>query len=131
MRSFKSVASTCIERITELLRLEEIEAPLQRVFLKVDPTTIEPWRGIMENNTPGKLPPGAPVLILQGTADDLVRPKVSQQFADHLCAGGAVVEMRWLEGVSHAFAGYDGADTAVRWMEDRFHGRPATNGCKR
>lgn len=131
MRTFEAVARTCIERITELLRLQEIEAPLQRAFLKVDPTTIEPWRGIMHKNTPGQAPAGAPVLILQGTADDLVRPQITQQFADHLCAGGAVVEMKWLEGVSHSFAGYDGADTAVRWMADRFHGHPAPNGCKR
>jgi alpha-beta hydrolase superfamily lysophospholipase len=129
-RTFEAVARSCIERITELLRLQEIEAPLQRRFLKVDPTAIEPWRGIMQKNTPGQAPAGAPVLILQGTADDLVRPQVTRQFADHLCAQGTVVDLIWLEGASHAFAGYDGADTAVRWMADRFHGRPAPNGCK-
>jgi acetyl esterase/lipase len=131
MHTFESVAKTCIERITELLHLQEIEAPLQRVFLKVDPTTIEPWRGIMEKNTPGQAPAGAPVLILQGTADDLVRPQITKQFAEKLCAAGAVVDLVWLDDVSHAFAGYDGASTAVSWMADRFHGRPAPNGCKR
>jgi acetyl esterase/lipase len=131
MQTFEAVAKTCIERITELLRLQEIEAPLQRAFLKVDPTTIEPWRGIMEKNTPGQAAAGAPVLILQGTADDLVRPQITKQFAEKLCAAGAVVDLVWLDGVSHAFAGYDGAFTAVSWMADRFHGRPAPNGCKR
>jgi alpha-beta hydrolase superfamily lysophospholipase len=131
MHTFEAVAKTCIERITELLRLQEIEAPLQRAFLKVDPTTIEPWRGIMEKNTPGQAPAGAPVLILQGTADDLVRPQITKQFAEKLCAAGAVVDLVWLDGVSHTFAGYDGAYTAVSWMADRFHGRPAPNGCKR
>jgi alpha-beta hydrolase superfamily lysophospholipase len=131
MRTYKAVAASCIERITELLRLQDIEAPLQRTFLKVDPTKIEPWRGIMQTNTPGQAPPGAPVLILQGTADDLVRPTVTEQFANHLCGRGAVVDMQWLEGVGHAYAGYEGADTAVTWMADRFHGRPAPNGCRR
>ena len=120
---------TCIERITELLQLEEIEAPLQREFLKVDPTTIEPWRGIMDKNTPGKRRPVRRCFIVQGTADELVRPQITKQFADHLCEAGAVVEMKWLEGVSHAFAGYDGADSAVAWMADRFRGHPAPNGC--
>lgn len=128
-RSFEAVARTCIERITELLRLQDVEAPLQRAFLKVDPTTIEPWRGIMERNTPGQAPPGAPVLILQGTADDLVRPPITKQFANRLCEAGAVVDMVWLEGVSHTFAGYDGAPAAVNWMADRFAGRRAPNGC--
>ena len=128
-RAYESVAKSCIERITELLKLQEIEAPLQRDFLKVDPTTVEPWRGIMEKNTPGQAPAGAPVLIVQGTADDLVRPQITKQFANRLCEAGAVVEMRWLEGASHAFAGYDGAYAAVNWMADRFAGRPAPNGC--
>ena len=92
------MARTCIEKITELLRLQEIEAPLQRAFLKVDPTTIEPWRGIMEKNTPGQAPAGAPVFIVQGTADDLVRPQITKQFADRLCEAGAVVEMRMAGG---------------------------------
>jgi acetyl esterase/lipase len=127
--AYKSVAQSCIEKITELLRLQEVEAPLQRAFLKVDPTTVEPWRGIMEKNTPGQQPAGAPVFILQGTADDLVRPQITKQFATRLCEAGAVVEMRWLEGVSHAFAGYDGAYAAVNWMADRFAGQPAPNGC--
>lgn len=128
-RAYESVAKSCIEKITELLRLQEIEAPLQRAFLKADPTTVEPWRGIMEKNTPGQQPAGAPVFIVQGTADDLVRPQITKQFANRLCEAGAVVEMRWLEGVSHAFAGYDGAYAAVNWMADRFVGRPASNGC--
>jgi alpha-beta hydrolase superfamily lysophospholipase len=80
---------------------------------------------------PGQAPAGAPVLILQGTADDLVRPQITKQFAEKLCAAGAVVDLVWLDGVSHAFAGYDGANTAVSGMADRFHGRPAPNGCKR
>jgi acetyl esterase/lipase len=128
-RTYEAVARSCIERITELLRLEEIEAPLQHAFLKVDPTTIEPWRGIMQKNTPGQAPAGAPVLLLQGTADDLVRPQITKQFANRLCEAGAVVEMKWLEGVSHGFAGYDGAGTAVAWMADRFRGHAAPNGC--
>jgi alpha-beta hydrolase superfamily lysophospholipase len=131
MPPFEAVAKTCIERITELLRLQDIEAPLQRAFLKVDPTTIEPWRGIMEKNTPGQAPAGAPVLILQGTADDLVRPQITRQYAEKLCAAGATVELVWLDGVSHTYAGYDGAHTAVAWIRDRFQGRPAPDGCQR
>jgi acetyl esterase/lipase len=123
------VAHSCIERITELLNLQEIEQPLQRKFLKTDPTKLEPWRSIMEKNTPGQMPAGAPVLILQGTADDLVRPQITRRFANHLCSQGAVVEMEWLEGVSHSFAGYEGADRAVNWMANRFRGVPARNAC--
>lgn len=130
-RTFEAVARSCIERISELLRLEQIAQPLQHEFLKVDPTTTEPWAGIMQNNSPGKKPAGAPVFIAQGTADTLVLPKITLQFADRLCKAGTVVEMKMLEGVSHGFAGYGSADEAVAWMADRFRGHPAPNGCGR
>lgn len=131
MSAYEAVAKSCIQSIAEMLRLEQIEQPLQRQFLKVDPTTIEPWRGIMEKNSPGKAPAGAPVFIAQGTADVTVRPAITLQFADHLCKAGTPVVMKMMQGVSHSFAGYDSAHEAVAWMADRFHGQPAPNGCGR
>jgi acetyl esterase/lipase len=131
MRTFEAVARSCIERISELINLEQIAQPLQHEFLKIDPTTTQPWAGIMQTNSPGQKPAGAPVFIAQGTADELVRPKITLQFADRLCKAGTPVEMKMLEGVSHSFAGYDSADEAVAWMADRFRGHPAPNGCGR
>jgi fermentation-respiration switch protein FrsA (DUF1100 family) len=63
---FELVASSCIQSIAELLKLSQVEKPLQRIFLKVDPTTLPVWREIMERNTPGQAPAGAPVFIAQG-----------------------------------------------------------------
>jgi hypothetical protein len=50
---FELVASSCIQSIAELLKLSQVEKPLQRIFLKADPTTLPVWREIMERNTPG------------------------------------------------------------------------------
>ncbi len=44
--------------------------------------------GSCRPNTPGQAPAGAPVLILQGTADELVRPQITRQFADRAVRSG-------------------------------------------
>jgi pimeloyl-ACP methyl ester carboxylesterase len=85
---FELVASSCIQSIAELLKLSQVEKPLQRIFLKVDPTTLPVWRAIMERNTPGQAPAGAPVFIAQGTGDVRVRPR------DHSALCQATVRRR-------------------------------------
>ena len=128
-RTFEAVARSCIERITELLRLEEIEQPLQHAFLKVDPTTIEPWRGHHENEYAG---PGAgrrTGFHRAGHGRRSGAPRSPSSSPTGVQSRTPVVEMKMLEGVSHSFAGYDSADEAVAWMADRFRGQPAPNGC--
>ncbi len=129
-KSYDAVASSCIQSIAELLQLEQLAQPLQRRFLKADPTKLEPWRGIMLANSPGHNPAGAPVFIAQGTADETVRPQITRMFADHLCLHGTPVVMKYLPGVSHSYAGYDGAHDAIAWIADRFRGIPPPSGCK-
>lgn len=130
-RSYLRVATTCIQSIAELLKLEQIAQPLKYRFLKVDPSTVEPWRGIMLANSPGHAPAGAPVFIAQGTEDGTVHPEITRRFADHLCRQGTPVWLKYLRDVNHTYAGYAGAYDAVSWIADRFRGLPPPSGCKR
>jgi hypothetical protein len=51
---------------------------LQKRFLRVeDPTSIEPWRALLAQNTVGPTPPSTPVFIAQGMVDDTVVPSVT------------------------------------------------------
>lgn len=129
-RTYQEVASSCIQTIAELINIAQIAQPLENRFLKSDPTKIEPWRGIMIENSTGRSPAGAPVFIAQGTADETVRPQITRQYADALCRQGTSVEMKYLDGVSHSYAGYDAALSAIEWMSDRFRGIPAPSSCK-
>jgi hypothetical protein len=95
---FEPVASSCIQSIAELLKLSQVEKPLQRIFLKADPTTLPVWREIMERNSPGQAPAGAPVFIAQGTGDVTVRPAITLRFAKQLCAAGTPVMLTQLKG---------------------------------
>lgn len=127
--SFEEIARDCIETIAELVQIDQAAQGLPPNFLSANPTKVEPWKSIMARNSPGQAPAGAPVFIAQGTADDIVRPQITRQFADHLCAQGTRVVLIALEGASHTFAGVDSASRAVAWMADRFAGKRAPTDC--
>ena len=131
MGAFKQTALGCLTSIAQFQALEKSEKPLQKErFLKIDPTKTEPWKGIMERNSPGQAPAGAPVFIAQGSADTTVNPQVTKRFAKHLCSQGVKVSWVELPGVSHLFTAREAAPTAIRWMNDRFKGVPPPSSCQ-
>jgi len=132
MGPYQAMARDCIESLAEFSAIENAEKPLNQIqFLKADPTEIEPWRGIMQKNTPGQAPAGAPVFLAQGTADTTVRPEITKQFAELLCKQGTRVRLILLPGVSHTFAAKNSAGQALAWISDRFRGAPAPSDCGR
>lgn len=130
MRAYERVASDCIEDLPQMLQLEQDARPLMRGFLKSDPTLLPAWRTLMDQNTPGQVPAGAPVFIAQGTADTTVKPAITRKFAEHLCKSGSAVRFVSLPGVSHIYAARDSSFAAVTWMADRFAGRTAPSNCE-
>jgi acetyl esterase/lipase len=132
MSAFNKTARDCLTSIAQFETLEDDEKPLQNEkFFKFDPSKTEPWKGIMVRNSPGQAPAGAPVFIAQGTADTTVDPQVTKRFAKALCAQGVRVTFVELPGVSHIFVARDSAPTAIRWMNERFKGAPASSSCHR
>lgn len=130
MAAFNRTARGCLTSIAQFQTLEDNVKPLQQgQWLKYDPTKKQPWKRIMLKNTPGQAPAGAPVFIAQGTADTIVQPHVTKQFAKALCAKGVKVTFISLPGTSHVFAARDAAPTAIRWINDRFRGKPAPSSC--
>lgn len=132
MPAYERIARDCIESIVEFQAITEATKPLAgEQFLKADPTEVEPWRSTMLKNTPGQMPAGAPVFLAQGTADTTVRPEITKQFGNHLCAQGTRASFVEMPGVTHTFAAKNSVQAALRWMGDRFRGTPAPSSCGR
>ena len=125
-----TLARDCIESVFDIFaRLRPTEA-LAKAFLRSETFFARaPWAGLLARNTPGVMPRGVPLFIAQGTADDLVRPQVTQDYADRNCRAGRAVRMLWLPGVGHLLAARDGADAAVAWIGERFAGKAAPTDC--
>ena len=120
----------CIERWFDILTRRGPTQALEKSFLRVGSLAEqEPWRRLLEENSPGPVPPDIPVFLAQGSADRLVRPSVTEAYRERLCRNGNRVEFILLPGVGHAFIARDVADAAVAWMAARFAGEPATTNC--
>jgi acetyl esterase/lipase len=126
------LAKACIESIYDILVRRRLEKPLERSFLSVkNPAELEPWRALANDNTPGPLPPDIPLFVAQGTADQLVRPAVTQDYIARACRAGDKVRWLLMPGVGHGFAARNAATAAVAWMAGRFAGEAAPDDCAR
>ncbi len=120
----------CIERWFDVLTRRGPTQALEKRFLRVrNLADEEPWRRLLEENSPGPVPAHIPVFLAQGSADTLVRPSVTQAYRARLCRNGNRVEFVLLPGVGHAFIARDVAQAAVAWMAARFAGEPAPTNC--
>jgi fermentation-respiration switch protein FrsA (DUF1100 family) len=64
----------------------------------------------------------APILLVQGTADEMVAPEEAERLAAVARqAGNHDVEVAWVEGADHSFAGAEqtAVDAVVRWLAPR------------
>jgi acetyl esterase/lipase len=129
MDDVRRVANDCIETIPQFIQEMQDTQPLERGFLKADPTALPSWRAIMDRNTPGQKPAGAPVFLAQGTADTTVHPEITRLFRAKLCRGGTAVKYVQYAGVTHTFIARDSAHDAIEWMQDRFKRKAAPNTC--
>jgi acetyl esterase/lipase len=124
------LAEECIESIFDIFVRRRTARPLENGFLTVRSIAdVEPWRSLIERNTPGSLPPSIPIFLAQGTSDELVRAQVTQDYMQRLCRAGSKVRMVLMPGVGHGFAARDSANAAVDWMADRFAGYAAPSDC--
>jgi acetyl esterase/lipase len=120
----------CIERWFDVLTRRGPTRGLEKSFLRVNNfADLEPWRRLLEENSPGVLPADIPVFLAQGSADGLVRPAVTEAYRARLCRNGNRVEFVLVPGVGHAFIARDVAGAAVAWMAGRFAGEPAPTNC--
>jgi alpha-beta hydrolase superfamily lysophospholipase len=122
--------SFCNDTPRQALKLILAEQPLEREgFLAVNVTKTEPWRRIMRENTPGDAPAGAPVFLVQGTSDRVVRPAVTQQFMRRLCGKGTPVRFLPVPFGDHDASAEHGAAPAISWIAARFAGEAPPSDC--
>jgi pimeloyl-ACP methyl ester carboxylesterase len=99
--------------------------------LLADLTTIPEWRAQLEANTPGAAGIDDPILVLHGTADDIIPIETTESEVQRLCRAGDAVELRALEGADHGDSLYAGGRLTelAHWIAERLDGDPATSTC--
>ena len=80
--SVAAISRNCLYNQNQILASVPSALVLGLTFLRVPPWEVEPWKTILEQNTPGAARIGAPVLIVQGDADPIVTPDVTERLAE-------------------------------------------------
>jgi pimeloyl-ACP methyl ester carboxylesterase len=91
---------------------------------KGDPFTNPKWRKVLMANDPENFTTArtAPLLMIQGGADEQIPPVSTQILASHLCKVGQKLQ-RWIyPGQSHSGVVVVSAADMIHWIADRFAG---------
>lgn len=126
VRNLQRIADQCILQAgVEGLALSD----LHEDFFSIDPLQVASWADIVTEQTPPPLPASMPVLLAQGTADDVVLAWPNALLQEQWCAAGSSLDALWMGGVNHMKAAITAGPQVVTWIADRFAGRPAPRAC--
>ncbi len=129
-RVVEEVGKSCIDDLGGKLDALAAQKGLEQRFLKADPGKIKPWSGLMLENSKFSLAARVPTLIIQGDADDIVRPEITQAFVRASCRVGVPVRYVVLKRKGHAGAIKDGAKQATNWIAAQMAGRTIPSNCR-
>jgi alpha-beta hydrolase superfamily lysophospholipase len=76
----------------------------------------------------GERPAFRPVLLLQGLADEAIPTAATDALCKRMRKRGSVVDYRQYPGLDHDSLVFGSFRDQVRWVRDRFAGKPATTG---
>lgn len=94
-----------------------------------DPTKTSPWSDTLRLNIAQAVKYPAPVFIVQGAADSVIAPQVTEKFAQELCAAGNSVEFRMYPNASHAAVVSASNADVVAWLAARAKNENAPSNC--
>jgi pimeloyl-ACP methyl ester carboxylesterase len=128
--NIERVAASCVDSFLDLMVVGISEWLMFSRFITGSPARVEPWRTQLIRNSPGGASLATPVLLAQGTGDNIVRPGLTDQFFVHLCRNGTPVRYLRMDNVDHLSVAASIASVAIDWISDRFNNVPAQNDCR-
>ena len=123
------INTNCINNFEGQVRDLSDEKALPKDFIRQQALSSPPWSHIISENSVHTISGKTPVLIMQGLADTLVWPAITEQFVKKACAAGAVLQFVTLPQKTHDTAGKASVPEAIGWIANRFAGQRPPNNC--
>ena len=119
----------CINTLGQAIDAVRTASALNPVFRSHNPNETPPWPTLLTENSPGAVPPGAPLLIVQGADDQTVEPHFTRSFAAAVCAKHEVLDYQEFQ-TGHLTIAMKSSAMVSNWIQDRFAGTKAPDNCK-
>ena len=103
--------------LTHIDQLHTIAAPVVGSFVTADPTTTEPWATLLKENSAGSASFAAPLLVVQGLKDELVRPADTEGYVALARSLGIDVTYRTVAAATHGTIAYLGLADLVAFLD--------------
>ena len=98
-------------------------------FLSTNPVEQPAWKPHFAANTPTEAPLPVPLLVAQGSIDEIVKPDVTRAYVERECAAGGNVEYKTYPEAGHFAVRTVAAPDVRDWMLARLDGQPASSDC--
>ncbi len=94
-----------------------------------DPLSIPLIQQLLHENSAGNRPAGAPLLVVQGSADTTISQALTDMWTTKACAIGDTVDYTTSPGATHTSVVAAARDDVLSWLADRAAGAPAPSTC--
>lgn len=98
-------------------------------FFVENPANNPIWALALADQTPPPFPANLPLMLVQGTADQVVLAGPNADLQESWCATGSTINALWLGGVDHLKAAQVAGPSVTAWLADRFAGETPPNTC--
>jgi alpha-beta hydrolase superfamily lysophospholipase len=126
-KNYERLAQECIKDAA--IEAEIRMGAFNENFFSANPIDSPAWSAALSDQTPPPLPAEMPLLLIQGTADEVVLPQPNAYLEKVWCEAGTNVSALWLGGVGHTNAQAIGGPTVVSWLEQIFAGTSPRSTC--
>ena len=124
----ESISQQCTSSKSLLLNLA-LRKVFGQNFFTENPSNNAQWKSMGLQQTPSPLPASMPVFVGQSTADQVVLAWPNAVLQNQWCKAGSTISTLWVGEVSHQLTAETIGPDVVRWINDRFSGRPALRTC--
>lgn len=97
-------------------------------YYSMNPNNNPRWSEALAVETPPPIT-DLPVLVVQGTGDNVVIPNTTALLNQRWCQAGSDLSLVWLGGQDHTSAGQHGGTIAGQWIHDVFDGKKPGSTC--
>lgn len=126
-KNYERMAVACIRNAA--IEGEIRQNTFNEDFFVENPASNPLWAQALSDQTPPPYPAVLPLMLVQGTADQVVLAGPNADLQESWCASGSTINALWLGGVDHTQAPFIAGPSVAAWIADRFAGLPAPNTC--